>query len=199
MYYYICCVCETHFGVKRKARGKNIFCGIKCRNFNNRKKIKTNCGICQKEISVKPSERKNSRSKLNFCSRSCSVTYHNTHKKYGGRVSKLEKLIQEYLVNRYQHLNFDFNKKNIIGSELDIFIPDLLIGIELNGIFHYKPIYGQEKLDQVKNNDAKKVQACLNLNIKLFVIDTSDIKNITNEELNRTKDIIDSIIESREE
>lgn len=111
-----------------------------------------------------------------FCSRSCSVTYNNTHKKHGTRRSKLETYLEEQLISIYPNLQFDFNKKNTINSELDIYIPSLKLAFELNGIFHYEPIYGSEKLTQTQNNDHRKFQACAEQGISLCIIDTSKQK-----------------------
>lgn len=108
-----------------------------------------------------------------FCSQSCATTYTNKHKKYGCRRSKLETIIESHLLLIYTHLNILFNQKDAIGSELDIYIPDLNIAIELNGIFHYKPIFGIDKLIKTQTNDTEKEIACINRNIKLHTIDTS--------------------------
>ena len=50
---------------------------------------------------------------------------------------------------------------------------------ELNGIFHYEPIYGKDKLDKIKNNDNRKFQACLEKNIELAIIDISSVGHFT--------------------
>jgi hypothetical protein len=52
----------------------------------------------------------------------------------------------------------------------------LNIAFELNGIFHYEPIYGNDKLNKIQNNDMRKFQACLEHNIELCIIDTSQQK-----------------------
>jgi hypothetical protein len=104
---------------------------------------------------------------------SCAATYNNQHKTIGSRRSKLEFWLEEKLKSSYPQLNLIFNEKHMIGSELDIFIPELCLAFELNGIFHYKPIYGEEKLSQIQNNDLAKAKACCNIGINLHVIDTS--------------------------
>lgn len=73
----------------------------------------------------------------------------------------------------------DFNQINTINAELDIYIPSLKLAVELNGIFHYEPIYGEEKLKQTQNNDNRKFQACLEKGIELCIIDTSGQKRFT--------------------
>ena len=64
----------------------------------------------------------------------------------------------------------------MIDAELDIYIPSLNLAFELNGIFHYEPIFGEKKLNSTKNNDKRKFQACLEKNIELCIIDTSTQK-----------------------
>jgi len=71
---------------------------------------------------------------------------------------------------------FHFNCKDTINSELDIYIPSLKLAFELNGIYHYEPIHGQKKLDQIKNNDHRKFQACLEKEIEFCIIDSSSLK-----------------------
>ena len=72
-------------------------------------------------------------------------------------------------------LEFHFNRKDAINGELDIFIPSLKLAFELNGIFHYEPIYGPEKLGKIQNNDLRKSQACLERGIELCLIDVSSM------------------------
>jgi hypothetical protein len=64
------------------------------------------------------------------------------------------------------------NDIKTINSELDFYFPSLKFAIELNGIVHYKPIYGTDKLNSIKNNDANKLILCSNNKIDLMVIPT---------------------------
>ena len=58
---------------------------------------------------------------------------------------------------------------------MDIYIPQLKLAFELNGVFHYEPIFGSEKLNQIQNNDGRKFQACLERGIELCIVDTSKL------------------------
>jgi hypothetical protein len=116
------------------------------------------------------------KTKHHFCSKSCAGKYSNSHKTKGTRSSKLEKWLAEKLVNLYPNLKFHFNRKDTINSELDIYIPSLKLAFELNGIFHYEPIFSKEKLDKIQNNDNRKMQACLEQGIELCIVDTSKQK-----------------------
>lgn len=71
----------------------------------------------------------------------------------------------------------------------------LNLAFELNGIFHYEPIYGEGKLSQVKNNDGRKFQDCLERKIELCIIDVSSSKHFKPERDKKYLDIIVNLIE----
>lgn len=66
------------------------------------------------------------------------------------------------------------NRRDAINAELDFYFPSLRLAFELNGIFHYEPIYGVESLGKCQSNDARKMQACIERGIELCVIDVRD-------------------------
>jgi hypothetical protein len=80
-------------------------------------------------------------------------------------------------VELYPDIHFQFNRKSVIKSELDIYIPSLKLAFELNGIYHYLPIHGNEKLASIQKNDALKAQACQKQHIEFYSIDTSKQKS----------------------
>lgn len=71
-----------------------------------------------------------------------------------------------------------YSDKSAIESELDIYIPSLKLAIEIQGIFHYKPIFGDLKLKQIQDNDLNKKLICFEKNIKLICINVSDQKSL---------------------
>jgi hypothetical protein len=91
----------------------------------------------------------------------------------------------------------DFNRKEAIGSELDIHIPSLNLAFELNGIFHYEPIYGEDKLQKIEENDISKSKACHDAKIDLCVIDTSGQKYFKPKTSEKYLNIITNIINKR--
>jgi hypothetical protein len=115
----------------------------------------------------------------NFCSRSCSAKYNNAHKRHGTRRSKLEIYIEEQIIQWRPDLIMICNDCSLIQSELDFYFPELKIAIELNGIFHYEPIYGNDKFERIQLNDAQKIIRCNEVGVELCVIDTSSVKNLT--------------------
>jgi len=97
-----------------------------------------------------------------FCSSSCTAQYNAEGIKLGAAErSKLEKWIEPQLQDFYPELEFHFNRNDTINSELDIYIPSLKLAFELNGVFHYEPIFGAELLNKISNNDKRKFQAVL--------------------------------------
>jgi hypothetical protein len=195
-----CYVCETTFypqkkqitrGIKNK-RWQPKFCSKKCKGINKTTKQLLNCDNCNKEFYKTPSQIK--KNKNNFCSLACSASYNNKHKKTGTRRSKLEIWLENQLTILYPKLKIDYNKTDTINAELDIYIPSLKLAFELNGIFHYEPIYGIEKLQKTQNNDERKFQACLEKNIELVLIDTSTQKYFKEKTSQKFLDIITEII-----
>lgn len=56
------------------------------------------------------------------------------------------------------------------GLEVDIGIPSLKTAIEWNGIVHYKPIYGDQRLTEVQQRDAEKQKRASAKGINLIVV-----------------------------
>lgn len=176
-------------------RGRIKFCSQNCNKLFNKPVNIVTCKNCNKEFHKRLCEVK--KTKNNFCSMSCAGSYNNLHKTKGTIRSKLEIYLEETLLSTYNSLQIDFNKKDTIDSELDIYIPSLKLAFELNGIFHYEPIFGQEKLSQIQNNDQRKFQACLEKNIELCIIDNSGMKYFKKESADKFLNIIINIINSK--
>ena len=176
---------------------KGMYCSKKCQSnaqITKKLMICLNCGI---EFERNLCHGKKSKSGNQFCSISCAAQYNNTHKTIGNRRSKLEKYLEEQLTNQFPNMLILFNDKTTINSELDIYIPSIKLAFELNGIFHYEPIYGQEKLNQIQNNDNRKFQACLEQNIELCILDTSKIKYLKKAIADEYLSIITTIINNK--
>jgi hypothetical protein len=201
----ICYNCNSKFLAIKKLisqeikhnRGRLKFCSQKCNNeLNNKTKHRdVFCLNCEKNFLKSNSQIK--KTPKNFCSRSCSISFNNKHKTTGNRRSKLEIWLEEQLTTLYTNLEIHYNQKSTINSELDIYIPSLNIAFELNGIFHYEPIYGVNKLQQIKENDISKSKACHEAKIDLCIIDTSGQKYFKPSTSQKYLDIIDTIIKER--
>lgn len=184
----------------KKAQKKNRkgpkFCSKKCLSFFNKTLYPEVCCLNCNKIFHKYQKELN-KTPNSFCSRSCAATYNNTHKTKGTRRSKLEKWLEMKLNELYPNLEIHYSRKDAINSELDIYIPSLKLAFELNGIFHYEPIYGCEKLQQIQNNDNRKFQACLEQGIELCIIDSSKQKYFKESTCLPFLDIITEIIECK--
>lgn len=148
-----CYQCGATFFKQKRAINKVIrnipshlgkFCSSICDGLSKTTKQQVICTNCGLSFNKTLCEIKKSKLGNHFCSNSCNATYCNTHKTHGTRRSKLEVYLEQELPPLYPKLNFHFNRKDTIGSELDIYIPSLSLAFELNGIFHYEPIFGSK-------------------------------------------------------
>lgn len=176
--------------------GLKVYCCKDCKILANGGKPSkvVNCAQCGKEISTSGKNDKRKKSDRCFCSSSCAATYNNLHKTHGTRRSKLEAWLEETLPSLYPSLEILYNDKTAINSELDIYIPSLRLAFELNGIYHYEPIHGKNKLESIQKNDANKFALCHENNISLCIIDTSKQTYFSTKNSQKYLDIICNII-----
>lgn len=201
----VCTQCAKNFSRKTalvnadlKRGRKNTFCSVRCWSLFNRPKhegtVTTTCGNCKTVLTKSTSIKKGSKSGFIFCSKSCAATYNNKHKTHGTRRSKLETYIEEQLKTDFPQLTILYNSKEAIESELDFFFPQLRLAIELNGIFHYEPIYGTDKFDKIQNNDRQKILKCAERGIELCIIDSSQCKYLNDKAKLKYYSIVKEII-----
>ena len=199
------CDCNFEVGVNswknRRSRKKNfgigIYCSSICRLKSRGHSPKTEVKCLNCEILFEKHTKEIEKTPNNFCSRSCSATYNNTHKTKGIRRSKLEKWLEKQLFILYPDLEITYSSKNVIDSELDIYIPSLKLAFEINGLFHYEPIFGEDKLNQIQENDNKKLQACIENKIELYVINTSQQKRFKESNSQKYLDFITHLVTSK--
>ena len=132
-----------------------------------------------------------------FCSRTCSGVYFNAHKKHGYRRSKLEKEMERVITEKYPQFEVHYNRRDTILAELDIYIPYLKLAFEINGIFHYEPIYGEDQFNRIKTNDHRRMLACAEKEIELCLIDSSGLKSMKPTEVAKYLNIVTSVIDSK--
>lgn len=77
------------------------------------------------------------------------------------------------------------------------YIPSLHLAFELNGLFHYEPIFSLDKLSKIQNNDRRKFQACLERGIELCIIDTCRLSYFKESNAIPYLDIIRDIIRNK--
>ena len=191
----ICDWCKTEFYccTHKLKINKTHCCSKECTANLQNKRITVNCLKCEKEFIKKYTE--SIRFPNHFCSHSCSASYNNTHKKYGTRRSKLEIYLEEQIKLTYPDILLVCNQKSAIESELDFYFPELRFAIELNGITHYEPIYGEDKFEKIKNNDKRKVIACYEKEIELAIIDSSTCTYLNESAKNKFKNLVFELIE----
>lgn len=185
---------EIKFALKSKNRCK--YCSLQCKGNYTQKNVELCCTNCGSTFLRKLRVHKQAKNNQ-FCSSSCSATYNNKHKSHGTRRSKLEVWLEEQLTSLYPDLEIHYNQKEAIKSELDIYIPSLKLAFELNGIFHYEPIFGEDKLSQIQNNDQRKFQACLENGVELVLIDSSGLKYFKPQKAKKYLDIITEIVNKK--
>lgn len=180
----ICLHCASNFKKKPSEikKSDNHFCCTECHlsyknvqfGFGTTNVLCDWCGC-----TVRKGNCNIKRSTNHFCSYHCSSKHKAINRKGIGRRSKIEKYIEEKLITEFPTTNILFNDRKHVGYELDIYFPDLKLAIELNGIFHYKPIYGFDQLNYVISRDIKKFCMCTRMGISLEVFNISHIKHFT--------------------
>ena len=174
---------------------KHHFCSSKCQYEYQTTLQHVNCDQCGVEITKKVFELRDY--PYHFCSKSCSGKYTSQHKTTGNKRSKLELLIERELTSAYPFLEIHYNRTDAINGELDIYVPSLKLAFELNGIFHYEPIFGVDRLLSAQNNDKRKFQACLEQQIELCIIDVSGLKKLTSNNTKVYTNVITNLIDKK--
>lgn len=69
--------------------------------------------------------------------------------------------IEKYLLFNLRKLNYrvDFHTRNLLSTQklqVDLFLPDLGVAIEVDGPSHYEPVWGQEALERTQWADQEK-------------------------------------------
>lgn len=167
-----CINCEKEFNklTYEVKRSPKHFCSENCFSMYQKTRPTLNCHVCSKSFIGRPKDIKNSKSGYNFCSRSCSATFNNKQKRKSRR-SKCEQKLINLITSHYPQLSIQSNDKTMLGGlEVDIAIPSLNLAIEWNGIVHFKPIYGEEKLRRIQQIDQQKLFLATAKNINLVVI-----------------------------
>ena len=152
---------KAHLAVKAKAKPR----------------IFGQCAWCGKLIDI--TSKKNKRQ---YCDGTCRNQHLNSLREIGsqGMISKWETEFQQLLIEN--NIKFEANKRDLIPSklEIDIWIPDHNIAIELNGIWHYsqKP-YGKDiaKYNRRLEKDKIKEKEVLELGYQYFVFEDRYIKD----------------------
>lgn len=198
----ICEHCKTvfdkelrYYNQSIKRNQKKFYCCHRCSTQNKVARQTVFCAQCRTSFQKTMSQLADSKSGNHFCGKSCAATYNNQHKTHGTRRSKLEIYLEGRIREEYPHLALKCNGKDAIGSELDFYFPDLRFAVELNGIFHYEPIYGEDKLERIQENDNQKLIRCYEEGIELAIIDSSSCKYLSKKAKDKYWLIMHNLIE----
>lgn len=85
-----------------------------------------------------------------------------------GNRSQAEQIIIDMLRFHFKNLKVLTNDKTAIGKEIDIYLPELKFAIEVDGITHIKPIFGEETLKRTQASDKLKTLLLEDAGIKLY-------------------------------
>lgn len=176
-------------------KNKHQFCSFDCYKIFRTAKTTHHCAECGKEI-LRIKSRTINRQFI-FCSKRCKGKYWSTHKTWGSSRSKFEIYAEQELTQLYPLLEINFNDTKTINAELDIYIASLKLAFEINGIFHYEPIFGADRLLRAQNNEQRKFQACLEHNIELCIIDITGLTHFTENKAKAYLNIIINLIENK--
>lgn len=153
-------------------RGKEAYCDKICEAENKKDRIKIKCIICKKEFETT----KLASIKRKTCNRECWKEY---FKQFILPKMNKRRSFGECFIAYMFKINFSTNltiiendRKQLDGFELDIFIPEMKVGIEYNGIHHYQPIQGDENLKRVVKIDRMKRGLAFKKGIKIYTIKT---------------------------
>jgi hypothetical protein len=173
MYTFICDYCnkicerESRQHPKYK-KNKKQYCNPICQAKAREKKVTKPCAFCGKSVTRTLAQI--SASGNMFCNASCNASFNNALKRKTRR-SKCEILLFNLIKEKFPNLEILPNDKTMLdGLEMDIAIPKLKLGIEWNGVVHFKPIYGEQKLNNIQSNDAKKQITANSKGINLIVV-----------------------------
>ena len=150
-----------------------LYCTRECASKGHQKRLNLICGTCGKSFIRYVASARN---KINvFCTNSCSAKYNNKHRLGGCNRSKAEIYLVSLIRQDFPNLLIEENNHKLLpsGYEIDILLPEIKFGIELNGPTHYLPIFGEELLVKAKLHDLTKAIEMQQLKYTLFVLDIS--------------------------
>lgn len=86
-----------------------------------------------------------------------------------GNRSQAESIIIDLLRFHFKKLKVSPNDRSLLGrQEIDIYLPEYKFAIEVDGLTHQKPIYGQATFERMQEADARKSKKLEELGIQLY-------------------------------
>lgn len=158
-------VCE-HCGVEFKTRHYDQrFCSPDCWNKHktNSNTVEKHCVECGKGFRIKRS--RDQRYNVSYCSMEC----YGDKKKSSYEYDLIDE-IKKFYGGEIKH---GYRPKFMDGKEIDIFIPEFSMGLEINGLYWHSEISGLKDRDY----HTQKSKLCLENGIKLIHIFTDELDN----------------------
>lgn len=163
-----CLFCDKTIVLVACSMKKRKYCNRECSQKSKMNRVELFCSVCDKKYIVNVSK-----GKSKFCSRKCMgvgnrdkhLSRKPAYRSYG------ECALLILLRKNFPNYSFISNDRiQLDGFEIDIWAPDLHVGIEYNGPHHYTPIYGLKVFQQTKKNDKAKRAIAFRKNIKIITI-----------------------------
>lgn len=146
---------------------EKVYCNKKCETDSKKRRITLICKICKNSY-----ERKFSQKSSKYCSRKCM----GKDKDFvSGKSPQYRSFGECAMVCLFRKNYADLkiitsDRKELSGYEMDIWIPELKVGIEYNGQHHFKPVYGEDRFKKTQIADKNKSDIAKNKGINLFYI-----------------------------
>lgn len=184
-----CSFCTREISVytsQIKVTGDFHFCDTVCWSLLRKEqeskeaKIELKCVKCG--INFIRIKRKVSKCKNYYCSRNCSNHKHQANRFVRtrplpihkiGRKTKRRSYLEYYIESKIKKIfpSIKYHTNNRFeGFELDFYFPDLLLAVEINGPFHYFPIFGIEGFQNVQKRDLLRIELCSSHHVDLRII-----------------------------
>jgi hypothetical protein len=150
-----CDFCNKEINNRPRAwiRHETCFCDKACEGNYRKNRIINKCTICETEIETTPTSNKKT------CSKKCFKEH--LKRKYIERPivkrSYLEVFIAHMIDKNFPELKYIPNDRELLdGFEIDLYFPELKIGVECSGPYHYQNIYGEDELKKIQSRDKMK-------------------------------------------
>ncbi len=118
-------------------------------------------------------------------------------------ITKTERVVLELLIELFPKAKIiSKDRKTLLNPdtnrylEIDFFIPEVGLAIEVNGVTHYSPIYGKKRFERQLKNDEIKRNLCKELGLILIEIPLESGKYYTRfpTEINKLRGIVKNAI-----